>query len=155
MIEKLNHFVLGLTRHQVDARADILAVGIGGDELESERVAAGGDTIGPGVVSTIDSAVGSTCLAIGTGSGVPSVTCVAVGVAALGVDPAPVGVEDDLSGRDCRTTRFRAFLVGKFGMRLGLVGADELAERDGNTSQGNKSSFREHLEARKWMARID
>ena len=155
MIEKLNHFVLGLTGHQVDARADILAIGVGSDELEGEGVAAGGDTIGPGVISTVNSAVRGTGLAIGTGSGVPSVTCVAIGVAALGVDPAPVGVEDDLSGRDCRTTRFRAFLVGKFGMRLGLVGADELAERDGNTSQGNKSSFREHLEARKWMARID
>lgn len=72
---------MGSIGQEVETRTDVL-VGSGGDELESESVAAGGDTVSARVVGTVKSAVGGTGLGVGAKSRVPSVTGVTVGVAA-------------------------------------------------------------------------
>lgn len=94
LVQELEHLVVCIIGHEVDARTDVL-LGALGDEFEGEGITAGGDTVSARVVGTIESAVGSASLAIGAKTSVPSVASVAVGKAAGGVEPAPVRVEDD------------------------------------------------------------
>lgn len=69
----------GSAVHEVGTRADV-RVRSSGDKVEAESAAAGGDTVGTRVISTIESTVLSTGGRIGAESGVPSVAGVAVGV---------------------------------------------------------------------------
>ena len=49
--------VAGVGVHEVDTRDNVLAVRVAGDELQSEGIAAGGDTVGGRILSTLKLAV--------------------------------------------------------------------------------------------------
>ena len=57
LVEKVEHLVPLVGVHEVDTRANVLAVRVAGDELQSESIAAGGDTVGGRVLSTLKLAV--------------------------------------------------------------------------------------------------
>ena len=84
MIEDFEHLVRSIARHHVDPGTDVL-LRTGSDELHGEGVATCGDTVRSRIVGTIESAVCSAGLAVGTQGGIPGVACVAVGVAGGGV----------------------------------------------------------------------
>lgn len=114
----LEQLILGISGvHEVDTGTDVGRVWAHGDELESERVASGRDTVGTTVVGTIQSTVCSTGLSIGAESGVPAVTIIAVGAAGGGVEPTPVRVEHN--GR-------RLVGAGSSGAGAGTLGPGEL-----------------------------
>ena len=94
LVLELEHLVGGVGGHEVDTRSDVLAVGVGRDELERQGIATGGDTVGGSVVSAFESAVLGAGDVVGAESSVPGVAGVAVGVltGSRGVEPAPVGV---------------------------------------------------------------
>lgn len=115
--------------HQIDTGADVLA-GALGDELVSERVAAGGDTVDAAVVGTLDGAVLGTGSAVGTERGVPGAAGVAVGEAGGGVQPAPVGVKHDRGLLGDTAAGSGTLSPGELGMNLGGQGANLLG-RDG------------------------
>ena len=128
LVQQLEHVVARVRLHQVDTGPDVL-VGAGGHKVELERGAGSGDTVGTSVVGTVQSTVlrarGRRC----ADGSVPLVTGVAVGVAAGGemisqrydsrsarkhlrggVEPAPVGIENDLAVDVGAGTRRRACL---------------------------------------------
>ena len=80
LILKMKHLVLRLAarRHEVHARADVLAIRVVGDEFQGDGVAARADPVRAAVVCAIDSAVRRTGLCIGAEGGVPGVSIVAV-----------------------------------------------------------------------------
>ena len=95
---KLEDLVLVITVHEVGPGTDVLATLVVRDELQGERIAARGDTIGTLVVgNTFDDTVLGAGLVIRARRGVPLVAGVAVGVVVRDVDPAPVGIQDDRS----------------------------------------------------------
>ena len=57
LVEKVESLVPAVGVHEVDTRTNVLAVGVLGDELQCECVAAGGDTIRGRVLSTLEFAV--------------------------------------------------------------------------------------------------
>lgn len=56
LILELEHLIVGIIGHKIDTRTDVLA----SNKLEGEAVAAGRDTVGGGVVGTIEGTLGST-----------------------------------------------------------------------------------------------
>ena len=89
--------------HQICSGSDVGVCTLG-DEVESERVAGGGDTVDVRVFSTVKSAVGGASCVVGAESGVPGVSSVAVGSSAgCLMEPSPVGIEDNGLGRSCAT----------------------------------------------------
>ena len=95
------------------------------DELEGKGIAASGDTVGTRVVGTLNSAVLSAVVSVGTKVR-PRVAVVAVLIAVYAVDPAPVGVDDDLAVDVGAATGGGTFLPGELGVAFGLLGADLL-----------------------------
>lgn len=97
---KATHLVLGIALHEIDTATNVLAVGVGGDELEVQLAAAGGDAVGARVVGAVDAALGGAvgALAGSTVGVVPGVARVAVGRALDCVSPSPVGVEHHRAG---------------------------------------------------------
>ena len=85
-----------LAVHEIGTRADVLAVGALGDELEAELVAAGVDAVGAGVVGALNAALLGAGGLGGADGLVPLVAVVAVGAALNGVEPAPVGIDGDV-----------------------------------------------------------
>lgn len=83
--------VLGLRVHEVGTAADVLATALG-YKLQGQRVSAGGDAVGARVVGSLKDAVGCALGVVGAERRVPGVASVAVCVAVLVVDPAPVRV---------------------------------------------------------------
>lgn len=69
-----------------------------GNELQSERVAAGRDTIRASVVGTVQSTVGCAGRGIGAETRVPGIAGVAVGGTRNLMCPTPVGVEGNRPG---------------------------------------------------------
>lgn len=127
VVHEGEHLVLARAVHEVEARANVGAVLVLGDELEGQGVAAGRGTVGGGVVGALHLALGR---AVGRGAAhvrLPLVAVVAV-VALAVVQPAPVGVDDDLGvdGRARGAARTRALLPGDLGVRLSCRGADRL-----------------------------
>lgn len=104
LVKELEHEVLGLRSHQVQPRANVLAVRALGNELEGERTAGSSNTVCAGVVGSIKSAVRGTGLVIGAEGAVPLVAVIAVVGALGGVQPAPVRIECD----GCRDGRARS-----------------------------------------------
>ena len=145
LVEDLEQLVFRVAGHEVDAGTDVL-LGRRGNELESKRVPAGGDTVGALVVGAVESAVGRTGGTVGAESGVPGVSGVAVGGSGGGMEPAPVGVEDDLSGGLGNTaTSGGARLPGESGVRLRSEGADLLTAHHGEERESDESGFVEHF----------
>lgn len=93
LVLHVEHLVFALVRHEVHAGADVGRVWALGDECEGEVSARGSDTVGAGVVGTVEGTAGSARLAIGAESRIPLVAGVAVVGTFGGVQPAPVGVE--------------------------------------------------------------
>lgn len=95
--EKLEALVL-VTVHEVDTATNAGAVLTLIDELQRQRITAGGDTVGGLILCAIKAAVFSAGLAIRAERRVPGVAVVAVVRAFDGVRPAPVSVEGDGAG---------------------------------------------------------
>lgn len=96
IVEEVEELVGAVILHHVDAGADILGLSIS-DESEGERFAVSGDTVGGFVVSTLEGTVLSASLVVRAELGVPLITIVAVGDVLESVDPAPVGVNHNLT----------------------------------------------------------
>jgi hypothetical protein len=71
--DDVEHLVLGVGGHEVGTATNVGRVGTLGDEFEGQSIAAGGDTVGSRVVSTVDSTVGSAGLAVLARSSIPRV----------------------------------------------------------------------------------
>lgn len=123
---------MGVVLHEIDTGANILLLAIG-DKFQRKSVSAGGDTISTRIISTIEGAVLGTSRTIWAKSGVPGITSVTVGVTGGGMEPTPVGIENNLSTRDSRAaTRGGTLLPREGGMSFGSVGADLLTKRNGS-----------------------
>ncbi len=57
VVHQREHLVLGSAIHKVESRADVGAVVVLGDELESQGVATGGSAIGLGVLGALERAL--------------------------------------------------------------------------------------------------
>lgn len=124
--------------HQIDTGADVLA-GALGDELMSERVAAGGDTVGAAVVGAIDGTVLGTESGGRTELGVPGTSGVAVVETGGGVQPAPIGIKNDRGLLVGTATGGGALCPGELGMNLRSQGANLLGrngEEEGERDEG-------------------
>jgi hypothetical protein len=127
--------VLVLVIHEVNSGANVAA----SLELETQRIARCLDTVGAGVVSTIECAVRSASYAIRAQSLVPGVACVAVGGAAGGVKPTPVSVEHNAlgfgrastAGSASRHGKRRVFLRSKSSSLLGIGNRAECKSTEG------------------------
>ena len=142
---KLEDLVLVITVHEVGPGTDVLATLVVRDELQGERIAARGDTIGTLVVgNTFDDAVRGAGVVIRAGRGVPLVAGVAVGVVIRDMEPAPVGIQDNgrFYVRAAFATSSCTFLPGKRRMCLLLLGTrglrlgkpDEQRRREGGVN---------------------
>ena len=138
LVEEIEVLIGGIILHEVGPRTDVLAVGIVGDELEGECIAAGGDTIGTAVVGAVESAILHAGRRVGAESRVPGVSGVAVGVPRGGMDPAPVGIEDDLAVDSGTPTSLLACLPGESRVGLSRVRAHLLGRDDSEEGQGKK-----------------
>lgn len=135
---------MAVVLHEIDTRADILLLTIG-DKFQRKGVPAGGDTISARVISTIEGAVLGASHAIWAKCGVPGITSVTVGETGGGMEPTPVGIENNLSPRDSRAaTRRGTLLPRKRGMCFGGVGTDLLTKRNGGERKGKKGELGEH-----------
>lgn len=151
LVEGLEHLVVRVVLHKVDTRTDVFLCALG-DEFESEGVAAGGDTVGTRVVSTVKGTVSSTSLAIGAKASVPFIAGIAVSVTAGGMEPTPVGIESNLSGGYSRAAaRLGALLPGK--RRVGFSGGSTslLTKSNSGERKGEESDPGEHFEESKLL----
>ena len=139
LVEELEHLVVGVVLHEVDTRADVGAR----HELERERGAGGRDTVRARVVRAVEGAVLRAGHAVGAEGSIPRVTGVAVRVARGGVEPAPVGVEDDF-GVLSDTAAGGTLLGGKGGVRLRHLGADLLTGHHSEESETDEGGSTEH-----------
>ena len=140
LVLQLEHLVGGLVRHQVDTRADIAAR----DKLERERVTAGCDTVGARVVCAVEGTVLRTSGGVGADARVPRIAGVAVGVAASGVQPTPVGVENDGSAQGLASAGRRALLRGQLRVVLGGLSSSLLSVCDGEQGESDEGGGAEH-----------
>lgn len=154
--------VLGSGVHQVGTTTNVLAVTLG-DKLKRQLVATGGDTICARVVRALQNAVGRASLVIGTEGGIPLVSGIAICVAVLVVNPAPVGVcssinsvlscsshvlgltDDNLSFLCAAARRSSAGLPGQRRMSLGFLSPDTLGAGTRDQKAASNSELREHL----------
>lgn len=125
LVQEVEHLVLGVAVHEVDARANVGVFALG-NELEGKGITAGADTVNAPVVGTFQGAVLGTCSAIGTESFVPGTAGVTIGVSSLVVEPAPVGVECYGRGHILATASRSTFLPLEGGVCLSSDVADEL-----------------------------
>lgn len=140
LIERVEGLVLSVGRQQVVAGADVGPR----NELQGECVAAGRDTIGTRIVSSVEGAVGSAGDRVGAERSGPGVAGVAVGISTNVVDPAPVGVKGDAAVYRGATASFGALLPGEGRVRFGLRCADLLTMSDGEERSREKSCFAIH-----------
>lgn len=136
---------LGSSSHKVCTRSNVGASTLS-NEVESQRIASGGDTVDTRVVSTIESAVGSANLVAWAESGVPGVTSVAVSGARDRVSPSPVGVEHNgLLGSNTATGG--TFADGQLWVDLRSEGSN-LLSAGGDKEGGEGKDSGKHLEGR-------
>jgi len=153
--EEVEHLVRVLlaSLHEVDTAANTLAVGVLGDELQAKSIAAGGDTVGAGVLGTVDATGAGTGLAVGADLVVPFVAGVAVGVTGGGVSPSPVGVEDDTAGDVGTRTTGSALRPGQRRVLLSDLTAGQLGR--GTCNQGrNSGDLAVHVEKAQWSQEL-
>lgn len=92
LVKESEDLIVGVvTSHQINTRADV-RLRAGGNEVKSERISAGGDTVRLFVFSAVQSTVCSASNCVGAVLGVPGVTCVTIGVSTNIVQPTPVGI---------------------------------------------------------------
>lgn len=140
MVEELEHLVMGIVGHEIDTRADVGA----SYELEPERAAGGSDTISTGVVSAVKRTVGSAGFGVRAERSIPLVTSVTVCVAAGGVEPTPVCIENDLGTEGLASTARGALLRRKRWVDLSHVRTDLLAGHQGEEGERNEICSAEH-----------
>lgn len=140
LVEELQHLVVCVIGHEVDARADVGTR----HELKREGAAGGRDTVGARVVGTVERAVLRAGRAVGAEGSVPFVARVAVGVPANVVQPTPVGVEDDLGGQVLAATALSALLRRQSGVVLGRVGTSLLGGDHGEVGKCGEGNGAEH-----------
>ncbi len=144
-LRSLNIWLGRVAGHEV-GHGNRCSSGRRGYELEGESVPAGGDAVGTRVVGTVESAVGRTGDTVGAESGVPGVSGVAVGGSSGRVEPAPVGVEDDLAGGLGSTSAAGgALLPGPGQVGLGRKSTDLLTAHHGDERESDESGFVEHF----------
>jgi hypothetical protein len=97
LVKEAEHLVLGFALHEVNTAPDVSTVFALGHELECETVRRSGDSVGTGIIGTLQSAVASACSSVGAERGIPFVSVEAVGVVGFVVQPTPVSVQDDLT----------------------------------------------------------
>lgn len=133
---ELEHLIVVGILHHVQARANIGGVLSLGDKLQSERVTSSSDTVGLGVFGTLNLAVCCAALVVRARGRVPLVAVIAVGIAALDVQPSPVGIDDNLAiDIGAAVTAFStASLPRHLRMSLRLLSADTL----GHDGRGRK-----------------
>jgi hypothetical protein len=154
LVQEVEHLVAAVVLHEVDTRADVLA----SNKLQADGVATSGDAISRGVVHTLECAVRSAGLGIGAKRGVPLVPIVAVGVRVglSSVEPAPVGVENDLGVDRHTAAGLGAFLGRKGGVDLSGEGADLLSEGHDGEGEREEGDTREHFDnVRNWEVGVD
>jgi len=144
--QQREHLVLVLAIQEVETRSDVggcercfskeeltgftslygllLTVVSLGDELQGQGVAACRCTVGTLVFGPVDGAVFGTRVGIGADGAVPLVAGIAIGVATDVVEPAPVGIDGDLTLDGLAAAGSRAFLPGHLGMSLSRLAAD-------------------------------
>lgn len=139
----VEHGVFVVVIHQVDTRTNVGGGGTG-DELEGKSIAAGGDTIGGRVVSTLKSAVSSAGSVVGAEGRIEGVSSVAIVVLVGSVvsEPTPVSVDDDLGVLGRATTRSSASGGGQARMGFGGDGTRLLGRNEGDEG-GEESDFAE------------
>jgi len=146
LVAQIEHLVFRVGGvHEIDTGTDVLGVGAVGNELQSEGVSGGGNTIGAAVVCAVKSTVGSACLTVGAERRVPFVAGVAVGEVLCGVEPTPVGIEDDGALLGCAATSRATFLPAELRVTFSRIIADLLADGpSGEESERDKSCLWEH-----------
>lgn len=97
---------MGVIREEEDTGTDVGRVRSLSDELDGERAARGGDTVCAGIIGSVNSAVLGASDGVRAKGGVPEVTGVAIGGSAGGMEPTPIGIEND-SGRERSATTAR------------------------------------------------
>lgn len=136
--EEVEHLVLVLAIHEVEPRADVLAVLVLGDKAESEGVAACAGAVRLLVVGTLKCAALGALIG-GCADAGPLVALVAALAPLDGVRPSPVGVDDDLGVCVCAGPG-GAVLPGEARVGLGVKGASLLGlNRD--CEEGDDDSF--------------
>lgn len=141
LVKGFEHLVVGLVCHEVDTRADVLALRLG-DEFEGQSVAASGDTVGARVVSTVNSAARSASVRVTANAGIPLVTSVAVGITLGGVKPAPVGIESNCAAANsCATARGGTLLPREGRVCLSGAGTGLLGEGNGEVGESEESDL--------------
>ena len=146
--DELEHLVVVGILHQIKARANVGRVLALGDELQRERVGTSGYAVCSTVISALNLAILGAAGVVGASSRVPLVSIVAVGVAALYVEPSPVRVDHNLSihVRATGSTLASATLPRHLWVSLGLLGADQLATGGGGEKgrKGREDGRRHH-----------
>jgi len=144
LVKELEHLVLRIRCHEVQPRANVLAVLSTCHKLQRQCISRGSDTICARIVSTIKSTVGGAGFAIRAISRVPGVAIVAV-VGALGrMQPAPVGIEGDLGRQGSTRSTSRAGLDGQRRVSLSGQCANLLSRHAHCEKGGKKTGLREH-----------
>lgn len=125
--DQVEHLIVVRVLHEIRARPNIRRVLALRDKLERKGVARSRNTISAAVVRAFDGAVLRASSVGGTSCLVPFIAIEAVCVAASGVDPAPIGVDDDFAVdvRAATTTGAGAALPGHLGVSFGLLGAND------------------------------
>lgn len=129
VVHQSEHLVLAGTVHQVETGANVGAVLVLREELESERVTARGGAVCLGVLGSLEGALAG---AIGSRAarGSPLVAIVAVGCSRGGVKPAPVMIDGHLAVHRGTAAAARTFLPGQLRMSFGLLCTDLLGRGD-------------------------
>ena len=141
VVHEVEHLELVRSVHEIESGANVGAVLVLGEELEGEGVTAGGGTIGRAIVGALDGTLLGT-LGASLADGLnPLISIVAVVITVGRVEPAPVGVNDDL-GVDGRAAAGSGTLLPRhLGVSLGLLLADLL----GGNQRGEESKGRGEL----------
>ena len=144
---QVENLIVARVLHQIRSRSYVGRVRALGDEFQCKGSTAGRNTIGRGIVSTLDDTVGRAFAVTRADSRVPLIAIVTVcivsfdlssgsvskigeGVARMtDVEPTPIGVNNDfpIVGFAIGASSARACLPCHLRMRLGLIGTGPLS----------------------------
>lgn len=96
LAQQLEHLIGAVVLHQIETRSDVFLRRLG-DKFQAQRVAAGCDAICGLIVCAFQRAGRSASHIVRANGFVPFVASVVAGVAIDGVNPTPVGINDDLA----------------------------------------------------------
>lgn len=143
LTDGVEHVVVGVVLQQVDTRTNV-GSRRSGHELQGDSIAAGGDTVGTGVIGALKSAVSSARGVVWAEGAVELVAGVAVVelVGSIVSEPTPVGVDDDLGVLGGTAARASTGVRGQRRMGLSSDGP-RLLGRDVCDEGGEKSDLAE------------